>query len=414
MTTREKTIIEDTQELIQSNMNIQQARHQSGSDPFWKSLRSAGTEVWLDTGDIDAAKGLWSSEMTALTTNNTLLNREVQKGMYDDFIKEANKAISKLDKKERIMEIAFMLNARHGLRLVQELGAMVSVELHTDLSFDLEGIVHYGKRFHAISPDHFYVKVPYTPVGLLGARKLHELGIPVNLTLGFSARHNILAAAVAKPNYVNVFLGRLNSFVADNDLGDGENVGEKATLASQRAVRRVRKEFGVRTKQIAASMRNGKQVELLSGVDVMTMPTSCATEAHELGSKLTFRDRTDEDYRVALASNVDAASVRIDTLWDIDDKYFAFARDLDKNPPRAGNELVQRAHDAGLGEMFPRMSEDDLDTIAADGKIPDFKKWQSRIQSGEVAVDTLMNRAGLAYFASDQAELDKRVTGLIG
>ena len=58
-------------------------------------------------------------------------------------------------------------------------------------------------------------------------RRLRERGIDVNLTLGFSARQNLFATEIARPNYVNVFLGRLNAVVADNELGSGENVGER-------------------------------------------------------------------------------------------------------------------------------------------------------------------------------------------
>jgi transaldolase len=112
----------------------------------------------------------------------------------------------------------------------------VSVELHTDLSHDLEGIVSYGERFAEIEPDRFIVKVPLTPTGLIGARRLRDQGIRVNFTLGFSARQNVFAAEIARPNYVNIFLGRLNAFVAHNELGSGENVGERAALASQAAV----------------------------------------------------------------------------------------------------------------------------------------------------------------------------------
>ena len=50
----------------------------------WSKLREIGTRLWLDTSDIEMAKELWSSEFEALTTNNTLLNKEVQKGIYDD------------------------------------------------------------------------------------------------------------------------------------------------------------------------------------------------------------------------------------------------------------------------------------------------------------------------------------------
>ena len=57
--------------------------------PVWEAVRRTGSSLWLDTGDIDEAINLWSSEFDALTTNNTLLNKEVQKGIYDDLIRKA-------------------------------------------------------------------------------------------------------------------------------------------------------------------------------------------------------------------------------------------------------------------------------------------------------------------------------------
>ena len=59
------------------------------SDPRWAPFRKAGTELWLDTGDIEAVGRLWSSEFSAVTTNNTLLNKEVQKGQYDALVRRA-------------------------------------------------------------------------------------------------------------------------------------------------------------------------------------------------------------------------------------------------------------------------------------------------------------------------------------
>jgi len=103
-------------------------------DPTWSAVRAAGTSLWLDTGDIDEAGTLWNAEFEALTTNNTLLNREVQKGLYDDLVGEAASAIRAaapgIDDRTLLLEIAFILNARHGLTLVQRFGAFVSVELH--------------------------------------------------------------------------------------------------------------------------------------------------------------------------------------------------------------------------------------------------------------------------------------------
>jgi transaldolase len=160
------------------------------TDPFWKGLRGAGTELWLDTGDIDAAAELWTAEFTALTTNNTLLNKEVQKGIYDAVIREAGALLKGMAPDQEVIEIAFILNALHGLRLVHAFGAMVSVELHTATAHDVQAAVAYGRRFARISPDRFIVKVPLTAAGLLATRALRKEGIPVNFTLGFSARQN--------------------------------------------------------------------------------------------------------------------------------------------------------------------------------------------------------------------------------
>ena len=272
-------------------------------DSFWKGLRGVGTELWLDTGDMDAASKVWTREFSALTTNNTLLNKEVQKGIYDDVVRDAGRLLGSLDEPQRVMEIAFILNALHGLRLVKRFNALVSVELHTATADDVDAAVSYGLRFSRISPKNFIVKVPFTAAGFISTRTLRGEGIPVNFTLGFSARENYLIARFASPSYVNVFLGRLNSYVVDNALGDGLMVGEKATLASQAAVTKVSREAKKPTREIAASMRGGSQVRDLAGVDVMTIPTATAAEAREkLDGKWT--SKLEESYRVALAPGV--------------------------------------------------------------------------------------------------------------
>src|SRR5580658_5431633 len=166
-------------------------------DPEWRKLRDTGTRLWLDTGDMDEAAKLWNSSFDALTTNNTLLNKEIQKGIYDDLVAKAARVIldasPKISESDLILEIVFILNCHHALRLVDKFNAFVSVELHTDLSNDVERTVAYGKRYFAICPERFYVKVPLTPAGYLGARKLVQADIPINFTLGFSARHNYVA-----------------------------------------------------------------------------------------------------------------------------------------------------------------------------------------------------------------------------
>src|SRR6266571_882045 len=43
--------------------------------PAWDKLRSVGTDLWLDTGNLEEARSLWTREFTSLTTNNTLANQ---------------------------------------------------------------------------------------------------------------------------------------------------------------------------------------------------------------------------------------------------------------------------------------------------------------------------------------------------
>ena len=73
---------------------------------------------------------------------------------------------------------------------------------------------------------------------------------------------------------------------------------------------------------------------------------------------------------------------------------------------------MDRAHQLGAGDLFPRLSEDDLSAIAAGGKIPEHTRWAGRVKQGELAADTLLNLAGLASFTADQEALDERIRRL--
>lgn len=283
-------------------------------DTFWQGLKNVGTELWLDTGDMEEAERNWTAEMTALTTNNTLINNEIQKGIYDDFILQAKEIVKELPLKEQVMEIAFILNARHGLRLAKRFGGFVSVELHTDISHDIDAIVDYGMRYHAICPEQFIVKVPYTACGLLGARKLRELGVKINFTLEFSARQNVMVAAITKPNYLNVFLGRLGAYIKDAGLGDGAGVGERAVLSTQKWIKRLTASNDEPTKLIAASLRGAQQLELLAGTDVYTIPTKVAAEGKK-SLNGNFESRINEEYPVSFNEKADGMAV--EKLWKV-------------------------------------------------------------------------------------------------
>jgi transaldolase len=404
-----RIIREDNSTIVPVNL-----RH----DDVWHKLRDLGTSLWLDTGDMDEASLLWNGEFEALTTNNTLLNKEIQKGIYDKLVGKAAAAIRaaqpRISEKDLVLEIAFVLNAHHGLRLVQHFNAFVSVEMHTDLADDVERSVAFGKRFHELSPNRFFVKAPLSPAGLLAVRKLGQAGIPVNFTLGFSARQNYLAALVAQPKYLNVFLGRLNAFVSDNKLGDGKNVGEKATLATQREILALRRAGKTNAKLICASMRDGGQVAALAGADVFTMPPKVAAQFRK-EPPATVTSRTSDDPPVTTAQGVSLDDFAGRTLWEVTPEFKKCVDELlNKNVDQMSPaDIVSHLKSGGFADVFPAWSDEDKKMAAKDGKIPVYDHWKDRLKSGQIGLDALMNLSAYYSFVADQSALDARVAGLI-
>ena len=395
-------------DFVWKNIN---EKHVTGKrDPFWESLANTGTELWLDTGDMEEAEANWSAEMSALTTNNTLLNNEIQKGIYDIFISEAKSIVRDLPPEERVKEIAFILNARHGLRLASKFGGYVSVELHTDTAHDIKAIQYYGRRFHEICPEQFIVKVPYTAEGLIGARLLKDSGVRINFTLEFSARENVLVTKVARPDYLNVFLGRIGAYIINNNLGDGSWAGEKTVISSQNWVTGLSADNPWQTKLIAASLRNHGQLELLAGTDVFTMPPKVAAAGRrELSGN--FTSRIHENYEVNLYDT--AIGAGLENFWEVNNKVLNLAERLSAKLPSSGSELVHIAHEEGCEDMFPFLTKEEKGFIASDGKIPVHSRWAKKISEGKIAPDTLLTLAGLASFTADQAMLDERIRNII-
>ncbi|MGC8667067.1 MAG: transaldolase family protein [Chthonomonadales bacterium] len=382
------------------------------SHPALARLRELGTELWLDTGLLEEAQPLWHQEFTALTTNNTLANQVVQTGVMDDLVRQAARRLNSLGtnlpEAERIMELGFIVNCHIALRLVAAMGARVSVELHPSVAEDLDRTVFFAQRYYAVCPERFIVKIPLTPEGICAVARASAQSIPINFTLGFSARQNYVAARIANPAFVNVFLGRLNNVVADNGLGDGRNVGERATLASQAAVAQLRSEGKCASRQIAASMREASQVATLAGVDVHTMPVKVAKGFLDAGpdpARLTSNVGAD----LPVHLNPDAAA-KVAVLWEVDDRVRALADDLARHTPTklTGADIRQADEDHGT-HLFHRFTSEEAEVIRRHGKIPDLGRWNAQPQ---IALDDLMTQSALQSFAVDQAALDARLKAL--
>ncbi|MFT3740198.1 MAG: transaldolase family protein [Breznakibacter sp.] len=404
--------IQDRRVIGRLAKSFDQTIQPAQSGKLWKALTNCGTELWLDTGDMEAIDKLWDSSMTAVTTNNTLLNQEIQKGIYDKIAQELSLELKHIeDPHHRIREIAFFLNALHGLRLAHRYKCKVSVELHTDLSHHVDQIVAYGIRFHAISPDNFIVKVPFTPSGLLGARILHEKGIPVNLTLQFSARQNVLTAIVAKPAFTNVFMGRVQAYIESNKLQASPMFSETVVEQTQLQLWHLREKQLSPTRLIAASLRHPSQLLAISGSDVFTIPPSVA----EKGINSLDAPHAPAIVPTGQATYAPAPALlpAIASLGTVPDTLVKTALYIDKHIPKQAKELEKILTDNGFGDIFPNFSPGDMQKIAADGKIPVHAHWEKLIGEKRYAIDSLLTEAGLASFTADQAQLDNRILSLI-
>jgi transaldolase len=104
-------------------------------------------------------------------------------------------------------------------RICELVDGPTSAEVVSD---DADGMVAEGRALAGLHP-HIVVKVPFSEAGLAATRELTSSGIPVNMTLVFSAAQAILTAE-AGATYVSCFMGRLDDISVDSTAVVGEIV----------------------------------------------------------------------------------------------------------------------------------------------------------------------------------------------
>jgi transaldolase len=184
-------------------------------------------QLFIDTANIDQIRTAWSwGIVDGVTTNPTHIAATGRD--FDEVLAE-------------IFQIA---------------DGPISVE---SVSLDAAGIVREGRRIAALHRNAV-VKVPIIVEGLKAVKVLSGEGIRTNVTLCFSPLQAFLAAK-AGATYISPFVHRLDMVGHQgSDL-----IGE---------IRRIYDNYGYRTKILAASIRNCRQVldAALAGADAATMP----------------------------------------------------------------------------------------------------------------------------------------------
>ncbi|MFQ6024938.1 MAG: fructose-6-phosphate aldolase [Nitrosopumilaceae archaeon] len=165
-------------------------------------------KIFLDTANVETIR--MYNEMglvDGITTNPTLLSKEGG------------------DPQKTMEEIVNMIKGDVSLEVV---------------STEYEGMLEEGRRLRRHG-ENVVVKCPMTPEGLKACRTLTKEGIPVNVTLVFSANQAILAAK-AGAKYASPFIGRLDDIGQDgiglvkeiHDIYKNYNFGTQLLVASVR------------------------------------------------------------------------------------------------------------------------------------------------------------------------------------
>jgi transaldolase len=185
-------------------------------------------KIFLDTANLESIKKFNDMGLLdGITTNPSLMSKEG--GNPKDAMEEITKIIK----------------------------GDVSLEV---VSTEYDGMIEEGKRLRQYG-ENVVVKVPMTPDGLKACKSLSSEGIPVNVTLIFSANQALLAAK-SGAKYVSPFIGRL------------DDVGQDG-MQLIKDIKEIFKNYpDFKTQLLVASVRHPVHVvdAAKTGADVVTLP----------------------------------------------------------------------------------------------------------------------------------------------
>jgi transaldolase len=163
-----------------------------------EELHELGQSIWLDnitrqmldSGQLRTYIDDYS--VTGLTSNPSIFDKAIASGGYDDAVRE--KAASGVDGEALFLELAIedLRRAADEFRPIHErtdgLDGWVSLEVSPLLAYDTDSTVKVAKELHERAARlNLLVKIPGTKEGLPAIEEAIAAGVPVNVTLLFSA-----------------------------------------------------------------------------------------------------------------------------------------------------------------------------------------------------------------------------------
>lgn len=403
---------------------VEPAQPSRAETPLFQALVRAGTRhIYADTADVQELSrtigtddGSIRAEVDGNTANQPLVHKVVDHVLEQGEPQQWLDALHEAGGDRSFEELAPWLYAvvcgHVGGEIVAAFAAgrawEVSLQLHMALGHQPDTARAVGRAVRRMVPQAF-VKVPFrpdAPSAFLVARDLEREGIPVNFTSTFSARQAVAAALVSDVTRTNIFMGRLNQ-----GLG-ADLLGEHVDLKAQRALTELRRDDGVKTQLIVASVHDWRTLVRVAGCDVFTAPCDVLSgflDQDEV-SPDQITSQLETSYADRLGIDADASKSlgdeRIARLWRVEPELVEFLRELRQDNAfldgADGDRLFRRFDEAGFGDLFhdPDAAERrEMDR----GKLPELDGELVK----HVPLDTHYSLLANADFERHQAEIDE-------
>ncbi|MBW6535193.1 MAG: transaldolase [Mariniphaga sp.] len=170
-----------------------------------KKLNEQGVSLWLDNitreilNDGTLKKYINELSVTGLTSNPTIFDNAISKSSgYDGAIRKLGNLLSD---EELFFELAVedIQRAADLFKPVYDrtngVDGFVSIEVSPTLAYDTQSTIDAAKAIYKkVNRPNAFIKIPGTPEGLPAIEQAIAEGIPVNVTLLFSAEQYLAAA----------------------------------------------------------------------------------------------------------------------------------------------------------------------------------------------------------------------------
>jgi transaldolase len=401
------------------------------SSPFLAAVCRAGTtHIYGDTADakdlgalITTGDGAILREVDGSTANQPLVHKVIARylasGDPADWARQLRELQPALTPDALLPLLYAIVCGRIGNDAARAFGAgrawEVSLQLHMRLGADADAAKRVGRYLRRMVPSGV-VKVPFTPHVphcFLIARDLEREGIPVNFTSTFSARQVVVAALLANVTLTNIFMGRINQGLKAALLG------EHVDLEAQRALLRLRRDAGVKTLLIVASVRDWQTFVHVAGCDVFTAPLDAIrgflTQTEVSPDGVRSQLQTSYEDQLGVAADVMSAlgKERIARLYHVEPELVQFLTELraskDYQSLRDGDQLFKRFDAAGFGDVFYAPSAAEW-TELRKNKLPDLGAPLTK----RLPLDTLYTLLADADFDKYQEDMDRMIRERVG